>query len=421
MSFSQAYSHMSTVLDVHRVMYKDVITGDVCFALSFNPKNSTIPAPAKVLPPIVIDPAKIGTSSICETGNDALGQMHIFYAVPSLSMVTAAITGAKLDKAIKTSKLLEQTQKHASKDNGKSSREKMIKLGFNDSSQAACERVSVHCIHRKHIPNYKLKSLQFSYPSRSAVTTDAAKVAKQLAKCIENILKQCFCEQFGNTDLFYQEEKLVYQWAKSQHHYTKNFPKITNLGHSMVVIAMSQTSQTHLDSQNSQMNFGGHPDYHMCLTDNPNIAFLVYLPVGKNYILPLLVQQRKWATTFFYGGSFQHGSVHIGSYLNEYCKLSGNILTHMDFPLQPEWWQPIRTQTQRFFLATYTRSSLPMIYKTLQAYQAINQEPKLFQPKRGNGEGQMKFDRHNQAIRISKYELTAEYLSQLKYDTKSIS
>jgi len=100
-----------------------------------------------------------------------------------------------------------------------------------------------------------------------------------------------------------------------------------------------------------------------------------------------------------------HGSVHIGTYLQQFEKMKGKAADAEECCLhQKEWFAPLEASDERFFISFHTRSSIPMVHSILQGCHALGLEPKTFLVRRGAGKGQLKRDRCQNAICLSEEE-----------------
>jgi hypothetical protein len=153
----------------------------------------------------------------------------------------------------------------------------------------------------------------------------------------------------------------------------------------------SGLSETHIDHGNAGWEWGGLPDFHVNLTRNDNIGFVVYVPTGEKQVRPVIVVQEIMACTYFYGKNQRHGTIHIGTYLNkfnEHYKVHGKE-KHI-VGIHESWSKPVVDIESRVFVAYYTKCNLPMAAEILKAYRDIGVEPAFYFRKNGNGKGQDK-------------------------------
>lgn len=75
---------------------------------------------------------------------------------------------------------------------------------------------------------------------------------------------------------------------------------ITGTNHSSVTAAADYTSPMHVDTKNTHYFWGGHADYHISMTNHPEIGFLFYMNVDMNVVQPILVPQHKNVVSYFY-------------------------------------------------------------------------------------------------------------------------
>lgn len=160
--------------------------------------------------------------------------------------------------------------------------------------------------------------------------------------------------------------------------------------HTSCVCASSMFTGAHIDCANASYNWGGVPDKHVCLTENPNIGFLLVVPEGENECRLVLITQRAFNCTFFYAADFFHGAVHISTYLNAAKSHSdGNL--GVSFHGQPSMLPSIMSApvNHRVFISYYSKASVPVLYHTLISYNILQKYPitYIISSKGGNGKG----------------------------------
>jgi hypothetical protein len=119
-------------------------------------------------------------------------------------------------------------------------------------------------------------------------------------------------------------------------------------------------SPTHRDPGNAGWEWGALPDFHVNLTQNENIGFVVYIWTGDKRVWPIVVVQEKMASTYFYGANQMHGTIHIGTYLkvfNEHYEVTGLQLA---VNVRDYWSNPVNDISTRVFVSYYTKHNLAM-------------------------------------------------------------
>jgi hypothetical protein len=70
---------------------------------------------------------------------------------------------------------------------------------------------------------------------------------------------------------------------------------------------MQECTPFHVDNKNASSFVSMVPDFHICLTNNPKIAFThVFLDTEKNEALVVFVLQSFGTSTHFYGSDNYH-------------------------------------------------------------------------------------------------------------------
>ena len=160
--------------------------------------------------------------------------------------------------------------------------------------------------------------------------------------------------------------------------------------HTSCVCASSMFTAAHIDSANASYNWGGVADKHVCITENPNIGFLLVVPDGENACRLVLITQRAFHCTFFYAADFFHGAVHICTYLNAAKSHSGENLG-VSFHGQPSMLPSIMKAPvdHRVFISYYSKASVPVLYHTLISYNILQKYPiaYIISSKGTNGKG----------------------------------
>jgi hypothetical protein len=167
----------------------------------------------------------------------------------------------------------------------------------------------------------------------------------------------------------------------------------------MIGTGFEKTSPIHTDGQSASVKWAGLPDFHLNLAKNINIEFLHYLKVGNNTVQPIIVVQDRLTTTFFYGASTVHGSVHIGTFLDR-INLSFEASGHKEWitEVKPEWKVPAELGEERVYITYYTKCTLPVTCEIQRAYSHMGIPPRFcFTTKEGK-QGQVAADREMNSI-----------------------
>jgi hypothetical protein len=155
----------------------------------------------------------------------------------------------------------------------------------------------------------------------------------------------------------------------------------------------SGLSTTHRDPGNAGWEWGALPDFHVNLTQNENIGFVVYIRTGDKRVRPIIVVQERMASTYFYGSNQMHGTIHIGTYLkvfNEHYEVNGLQLA---VNVHDYWSIPVVDISTRVFVSYYTKHNLAMTSEVKKAYDDIGQQPEIYNRINGHGKGQDKRSR----------------------------
>lgn len=345
---------------------------------------------------------------VCASRKNSGGQLCVILAVPPLTTTAACVQDMKLNNHDQLNILFQAINKEHKETASKkktafrkkqSKQERMIKFGFGDSATDSVKRLFLHAIHTtEKTDNTKL--LKYSYKCSNDMETDVQSSVYKLGSMMQYMFTEKICISSELKSLMLKQKEKVSSWGLPQTKEPTLVEQMKNIGHSMGVIGWDVTTPVHKDNSNASLDFGGFPDYHICLTDNPNIAFLVYVPMTGNRVMPILIVRRKNATTFFGGGSCYHGSVHIRTYLSAFASQFERQGICNECPVQDEWFSPVG-KCQRQFLTFFTRVSVPMIWHTIKGYEMIGKTPLSFCPKREKGKGQLKKNRSKRAIRLS--------------------
>ena len=87
--------------------------------------------------------------------------------------------------------------------------------------------------------------------------------------------------------------------------------------HCAVIVAMDVCSDFHIDDNNTSSYACPVPDFHICLTHNPMIAFThIFLDTKNNEAIIVLVLQMKGTVTKFFGANTYHGALCAMSLMN---------------------------------------------------------------------------------------------------------
>ena len=416
------YKHLGTLEIFHNDVKwsrdHECLVFDMKLDRSARPKQST----RKVLAPIIINPDQIRGKSLVFQGVDSLNQRCALVVIASSAVVKEEINNSSLSGSLEgrasfVRELRETVAKNAKK--GKSRRENFLKVGLCDSSQESAGKLAIHCIHKENTCNSNLKSLQFSNPFKTKISQSCFGGLQELAGCLDKIMEKSISSLHGM-------KRMMKAWKSNQRKCLMTQKKFTGqrtvLKHSVhetmnvADLESEDVTPTHRDNKNAPVELGGPPDFHMNLSNNPSIGLLIYLPIGEECLRPVIVQQMHLATTYFYAASLYHGSVHIGTYVKEYCRMAGCRLEELLGQVDPVWWKRLSCKGRRMFVTCYTRSTIPLIHHTVKGYKALKRSPLMKKPIRGKGRGQLKSDRIQRALRTKKREVqdkTAEFLFSL--------
>jgi hypothetical protein len=152
-------------------------------------------------------------------------------------------------------------------------------------------------------------------------------------------------------------------------------------------------SQTHRDPGNAGWEWGALPDFHVNLTQNENIDFVVYIWTADKQVRPIVVVQERMASTYFYGANQMHGTIHIDTYLkvfNEHYKVNGLQLA---VNVCDYWSNLVNDIPMRVFVSYYTKHNLAMTSEVKKASDDIGQKPEISAMINGYGKGQDKRSR----------------------------
>jgi hypothetical protein len=307
-----------------------------------------------------------------------------------------------------TLKLKEDMAMSVQKKKGSTSRENMCHYGYSSSPRSPGpflhaivkekEENDVHVFTRtvKLLRKYKgtdaiceaaVKSIGndiLSILSKNSDTTLALTEHQEWWKMANNLHSQLVPGTEYDKDVFVLDENVV-----GCHHTTCT-----------IGTGFQQTSPVHTDVQSASANWAGLPDFHLNLSENKNIGFLHYAIVGKDRVQPIIVIQDRLTTTFFYGASTAHGTVHIGTYLdriNISFAASGN--GELATEVRPEWRVPAERGEQRVYITYYTKSTLPVTCEIQRAYNLMRVAPRFYFTTKDGGKGQVADDREMNAIR----------------------
>jgi hypothetical protein len=142
----------------------------------------------------------------------------------------------------------------------------------------------------------------------------------------------------------------------------------------------SGLSPTHRDPGNAGWERGALPDFHVNLTQNDNIGFVVYIWTGDKQVRPIVVVQERMASTYFYEANQMHGTIHIGTYLkvfntSKHCEVNGLQLA---VNVSDYWSIPVVDIVTRVFVSYHTMHNLVMTSKVKKAYDDIGQQPEIY-------------------------------------------
>lgn len=160
--------------------------------------------------------------------------------------------------------------------------------------------------------------------------------------------------------------------------------------HFSATIASQIISFLHKDCDNAGKKLAGPLDFHISFTETPAYGFLVYLP-ETNGLRPIIVVQRRYAISYFAGGSDNHCSVHIKTYLRkleEYCngKLSCTATWDGDGD---------DTAEERIWITHYTKRLVAQASQVKKQYEKLGKSPQVYTVVYGRKSGQTQTDRTN--------------------------
>lgn len=156
---------------------------------------------------------------------------------------------------------------------------------------------------------------------------------------------------------------------------------IDNL-HCAVVSAMVGCTPFHQDDKNASSFVCNVPDFHVCLTNNPNIAFThVFLDNKKDQATVVLVLQSRGTTTHFYGADNWHGSL-VASSLVGFLKQNGVSGTYVGTS-ENEWEEcnekPHLVEAEQRAWTTYVnKESMFRVQNIMECYNAYGEVPMVF-------------------------------------------
>lgn len=416
------HKHLQTRINFHNDVKLDMESGCPIFNMKLDKGVAPFQATRKVLAPIVINPDQIRGSSFVLKGVDHSNSKCLLLAVASSVVVKRELSGCALsDDLQKNSNFLVELRKTMAKNSkqNKSKRENFLKVGLCDSSQDSVGKLAIHCIHQQNTCNSNLKSLQFSSPFKTKISWFVLSNVQMLAGCLDTVMKKSVCSS--------DHGKVLWAGWKSHSKINMETQKIFTGQNKVLKQSMHETANiadlesgdvtpTHLDRKNAPIELGGPPDSHMNVLHNPNIGLLICLPIGETHLRPVLVQQVQFATTYFYAASLCHGSVHIGTYVEECGKMTNHTVEELLGKTDEIWWKKPHASDRRMFVTCCTRSTIPLIHHTVQGHKLLKMKPRVKKVIRGKGRGQLKSDRIQRAVKTNKAtvrEKTAEHMFAL--------
>jgi len=258
---------------------------------------------------------------------------------------------------------------------------KMVQFGNAAATQDSAGKHFLHGMCAEDGNQDDCKSMKFLVPVSEKEHSNAlAPLALGVGRAGSTIVENHICSSQSMKDTNIRNKNNFEEWVHSHERCFELNSDWTGTDHAGAAVGGSLTTFVHKDNENASAGFEGGPDHHICLTDNPNIGFLVCVVMmtsGVAKLLPVLVVQRKHAFASFCGGSCHHGSVHIGTCLNqfEHAHERDNLFQH-EKPI-PECHTPLDEETVRVFCTSCTKSSLPVMQnQTLDGHQKPGQSPR---------------------------------------------
>ena len=155
--------------------------------------------------------------------------------------------------------------------------------------------------------------------------------------------------------------------------------------HCAVIAAKDVCSDFHIDDNNTSSYACPIPDFHICLTNNPMIAFThIFLDTKNDEAIIVLVLQPKGTVTNFFGADTYHGALCAMSLMN-YLHDSG--IPGMFHGTNEDEYNNMRVrcklqqvEKERHVWATYVNKKSMFIIDSITAYyHIIGKEPLIFE------------------------------------------
>jgi len=267
----------------------------------------------------------------------------------------------------------------------------------------------------------RAESFKLLYPHQTMKggKTPITQACRDVVKDIGSVLEELYeTKVLQSTDedrlLLKMQKKRVGRWYKDQADMLKTDPsvpmvrpKTVGCSHSTGAAAAQNNTGQHRDDTNATAEWGGVPDYHASLKNKRRTAFLIYLLVGPDCVLPVLVVQRKYTAIYFYGGNLSHGAVDVATYLDNLRPYCGGP----EFDDDGDFEEP--EDEDRVWISYYTKSMLPGASLTKQQYEMLHKTPRLFTIVPDVGSGQTEEDRKRNKLVISKKQQCRNYITTL--------
>jgi len=411
-------THFPTVMDMCRHLRMD---GDILkFTLG---KDSG----REVLNPVVVDPSTLKSPRNFLGSTTSMGKCIFMSVAQSSKSSQKCLEGSGksgIDPLNALSQLVDSTV-HAATSGKGTKRSSMIGCGFTDSSQHSHGEQFLHAFALPGQQNSS--SLKLAHEcSKKNIPKGAEGLSLVIGQGARSLLENHVCSTTPELKDLHSKNRAEFdQWTTAQRelkrkmHPNAKRPSGKAVGASSGVTASSPATGVHIDNNNASAEFGGPPDHHVCLTDNPSVGFLVCLAMPNNKLQPVLVVQREFATTCFCGGSSCHGSVHIGTCMSQFQHVCMMPNLHQEGNPSSDWQEPVNSH--RVFHSSFTKSSFPMVCRTVRACKKRNEEIKLCKVKHHGGRDQVKNHRKDHTPKTTDSTCTLAHMLELQKNGRTIA
>ena len=241
------------------------------------------------------------------------------------------------------------------------------------------------------------------YEDQASPNIQDHEIVKEIGSLIGKHLMDSVCGTKEDKLLLEQQRRTMAGWEKEIG--TSEHQKVTidhsclgvDMTHTSCVVSGNTTTAAHKDDKNTSSNWGGAPDKHICLTDNPNTGFLVVVPDGEGCCKLVIISQRAYNCTFFYAADLYHGAVHIRTYLHGFRQCSTffpKFLGNKD-SLSAIMDPCIK---KRVFISYYSKAAVPILCHTLIAHKILRKHPRSFEVTKTTGELGLSKDRAEHSV-----------------------